>query len=231
MFTRPVHVLSLSIALLASTSAHAALISRLGGQAIYDTDLNITWIADANLAQTQTFGVAGISDYGQMNWYAANDWIAAMNAANYLGFSNWRLPTTVQPDISCIPNGFSLFYVGGPGCYVGEMGHLHYDEFGGTYAISYSLDDLADPGDPIELAKFSNIQIVKYWTSTSLENDPDRAWNFSFAFGSQDALYKADAPLHVLAVRDGDVGVVPIPAALWLFGSGLLGLAAIGRKS
>ena len=32
------------------------------------------------------------------------------------------------------------------------------------------------------------------------------------------------------AVRSGDVSAVPVPAAVWLFGSGLLGLIGIARK-
>lgn len=32
------------------------------------------------------------------------------------------------------------------------------------------------------------------------------------------------------AVRDGDVAVVPIPGAIWLFGTGLMGLAGTARR-
>ncbi|MBI3570923.1 MAG: DUF1566 domain-containing protein [Gammaproteobacteria bacterium] len=83
-----------------SSVANAALVSRLSGQAVFDTDRNITWLTDANLAASNTFGVSGISG-GAMNWYKAQDWIAAMNAASYLGFNDWRLPTTLQPDATC----------------------------------------------------------------------------------------------------------------------------------
>jgi hypothetical protein len=34
----------------------------------------------------------------------------------------------------------------------------------------------------------------------------------------------------VWAVHDGDIGAVPIPAALWLFGSGLLGLVGMAKR-
>jgi hypothetical protein len=36
--------------------------------------------------------------------------------------------------------------------------------------------------------------------------------------------------LFIRAVRDGDVSSVPVPAAVWLFGSGLLGLIGIARR-
>jgi hypothetical protein len=32
------------------------------------------------------------------------------------------------------------------------------------------------------------------------------------------------------AVHSGNAGAVPLPAAVWLFGSGLLGLIGVGRK-
>jgi hypothetical protein len=40
--------------------AQATLISRLSGQAYYDDVLDITWLANANLAAGNTFGVGGI---------------------------------------------------------------------------------------------------------------------------------------------------------------------------
>ena len=77
---------------------NATLVSRLGGQAVYDTDLNVTWLTDANLASTETFGVSGITTTGFMDGGTTQTWISAMNASNgglgYLGYNNWRLPTT-----------------------------------------------------------------------------------------------------------------------------------------
>jgi len=32
------------------------------------------------------------------------------------------------------------------------------------------------------------------------------------------------------AVKSGDVGTVPIPAAMWLFGSGVLALVGVARR-
>src|SRR5258708_32553556 len=47
-----------------SGSAIADLQPRLGGAAVYDTDLNITWLTNANLAATNKFGTAGINADG-----------------------------------------------------------------------------------------------------------------------------------------------------------------------
>ena len=86
-------VLATAMILTLSTASWATLIDR-GGGLIYDDVLDITWLQDANLAATNTFGVSGINADGTMSWNTAQAWIAAMNAANYLGFSDWRLPTT-----------------------------------------------------------------------------------------------------------------------------------------
>lgn len=87
--------------MLEAVSTSAALELRLSGKAVYDTNQNITWIADANLAASNTFGLevgvdlgslSGINTSGgsyiysdgRMNWGGAMTWISAMNANNYL---------------------------------------------------------------------------------------------------------------------------------------------------
>jgi hypothetical protein len=122
MRTRSALTSTLGICLiLASVSADAALVSRAGGQAYYDTVLNITWLANANLAESNTFGLprgddviaesGEISTIGRMYWDTAQAWIAAMNAANYFGSNNWRLPTVVDTD-----DPYDADDLGGDGC-------------------------------------------------------------------------------------------------------------------
>src|SRR5208283_5347651 len=93
---KPIYTLLIALVItsLLPLSAHAALIDR-GNGLIYDSDLNITWLENANLASQNTFGVSGVGASGQMSWYTALNWVAAMNADNYLGYSNWRLPQTM----------------------------------------------------------------------------------------------------------------------------------------
>jgi len=217
-----------------STSANAALVTRLGGLAVYDTDFDITWIADANLADTNAFGVAGINANGTMVWAKANEWITAMNAdsgAGYLGFSDWRLPTTLQPDASCDSQlnvgGFDVSF--DTNCTGSEMGHLFYDELGGVAETSILTTHNAN------FDLFSNIQApgpggVLYWSSREYAPDPATfAWGFGFFKGNQNTDDKGSLN-PAWAVRSGDVGAVPIPAAAWLFSSGLIGLIGIARK-
>ena len=94
-----------------SLPSHAALVPELGGQVIYDTDLNITWVADGNLVLTNQFGLTlsntlfddtpnTVGSGGAMTWDNAQAWIVGMNNANYLGFNDWRLPNTPELDPS-----------------------------------------------------------------------------------------------------------------------------------
>lgn len=206
--------------LVISFSVKAALVSRLGGQAVYDTDLDITWLADANLAADNAFGVAfgigGIRANGTMSWDTANDWITAMNAdggTGYLGFNDWRLPTTLQPDASCSEQSGNTSF--GLNCTGSEMGHLFYNELSGV-----ANTPVQSSGDP-DLALFSNIQTY-YWSTQLL--------SFGFHDGFQDIGLGVSIDMSVWAVRSGDVSAVPVPAAVWLFGSGLIGLIGVARR-
>jgi hypothetical protein len=65
-------------------SVNADLIDR-GGGLIYDTDLNVTWLQDANYAKT-----SGYDTDGYMTWVDAMAWASSLE---YQGYSDWRLPT------------------------------------------------------------------------------------------------------------------------------------------
>ncbi len=198
-----------SVLFFVSLSAKADLIVRLGGQAVYDTDRDITWIANANLGVTQPFGVIGVSGGGNMDWATANDWIAAMNAAGYLGFSDWRLPTTQVPDDSCTvgfdddtPREDSRGY----NCTGSELGHLFYN------ALGAKAGDSVLTGDPDELAKFSNVGMGTYWSGTEIELAPDffHVFVVAYSIGFQNSDNKTN-PYFGWAVRDGDVVAGPPP--------------------
>lgn len=94
-----------SVGLLAN--ANAALESRLGGLAVYDTDIDITWLANADYAKTSGYDADGV-----MSWPDAKAWAAGLSIE---GVTGWRLPVA---DTSCT----------GTDCNHSEMGHLFYDE-------------------------------------------------------------------------------------------------------
>jgi hypothetical protein len=97
------------------------------GETVYDVVNNVTWLADANLAaktlpgnkdfrfglplcDSSSTGPAELPEpcvnlSGSMNYASAVAWVAGMNAANYLGHSDWQLPTTPPNDPSCSANG------------------------------------------------------------------------------------------------------------------------------
>lgn len=217
-------------------TADAALVGRLaatpGGtdyQAYYDTDANLTWLADASLAASNTFGITGISNPGSMTWFKAITWFQAMNisdsGAGYLGFNDWRMPTTLVPDGSCTfldgtPRTDSIGFCSGS-----EMGNLFYNVFGASVNGKLSLT-----GNPTELAKFTNIADNVYWSGTAYGPDPfNQAWYFNYNLGNQSAGVKGSGGF-IWAVRTGDISAVPAPAAAWLFGSGLVALLGLATK-
>ncbi len=190
--------------------ATAALFNR-GNGLIYDSDLNITWLSDANYAKT--------SDYdgdGRMTWADAKIW--ADNVV-YAGFSDWRLPSTTQPDPNCQlqmdygpPYGLQGFL---SNCTASEMGHLFYNELGGvalnpintTHNASYDLFQNIQADDVQGEGLFDN-----YWSGTSFAPSISGAWLFNFSNGRQNAL-GTDNGFFAWAVRSGDV---PEPNSLVL---------------
>ena len=218
------HSLALAIATLGLLTvgqprpASADLEPRSGGQAVYDTDRDITWLADANLAASQDFGImVGSGIPGRFNdWDEAISWVAAMNAASYLGVSTWRLPSVQQPDPTCDLQD-PIFGSTSTNCTGSEMGHLFYLELSGTAGQPISLS-----GDP-DLALFSNLQDSLYWSGTEFAN-PSRAYDFGFVSGAQFAGGKSNAAFG-WPVVDGDVfatatvPALPGPALVVLVGA------------
>src|ERR1039457_5672985 len=78
------------------------LVVNPGGQTVYDPMTNVTWLTNANLAATNTFGIAACTapgtpkpcfgKDGAMDWNSAAQFIMNMNSgAGYLGQTNWQL--------------------------------------------------------------------------------------------------------------------------------------------
>ena len=227
-----------------TVTAQASLFDRGNGM-IYDDTLNITWLQDANLAASNQFGIATIDKYddergselgygiridnddkGSMSWQTAKDWITAMNESGggngYKGYNDWRLWS--------VPDAWNSCY--GFNCSDSELGHLFYSDLSGLKGSS-----ILEAGDP-DLALFNNIQADEYWSGVTYGSWSSAAWSFWTDDGRQTKNDKASNQFYAWAVRSGDVtditstGVapVPIPAALWLFGSSLLGLATCQRR-
>ena len=195
-----------------STIANAALVSRLGGLAYYDTEADLTWLADANNAQT-----SGHDADGRMTWTDANAWAASLDVA---GVTGWRLADTLQPDASCGTQS-SVSY--GYNCTGSEMGNLFYNVLGGSAYNSITTIHNAN------YDLFSNVQSGDYWSATEYAPLTYGAWNFTMNGGYQGYSGKT-VNYYAWAVQSGDVSAVPVPTAVWLFGSGLVGLIGFARR-
>jgi hypothetical protein len=112
------------------------------------------------------------------------------------------------------------------------MANLYYNVLGNLGGFDTNENEQPDGGLK-NTGPFSNIQTSYYWTDTNYENDltGNSAWNFWMSDGLKNLTTK-NTNLHAWAVQSGDVGssAVPLPAAVWLFGSGLLGLIGVVKR-
>lgn len=188
-------------------------------EAYYDTVLDITWLADANYAGTA------------MNWSTADAWVAALNPYGS-GITGWRLPNTV--DVG--NNGCSYTVDCGYNITThSEMSHMFYITLGDKAYCTTSGSCPQTGWGLTNTGPFANVQSYEYWSATNYVRFPNNAWVFHFDIGYQTIVYKT-YNYYAWAVHTGDVGTaittstVPVPAAVWLFGSGLLGLVGVTRR-
>lgn len=238
----------LALAFIASAAvtgtAQASLVDR-GNGLLYDNVLNVTWLQDANYAKT-----SGYSATDKMNWTTATAWSAQLN---FDGLTGWRLATNTPI------NGRSFYIVtpavngGGPNGVTFNPAQL-LDTYNGTsddgynitspnselaymFNVNLGLKNLVNAtgihqlnvgtfGNVANLGLVHNLQSNAYWSGTGLV---DGAWYFDTRTGYQSENYKTILQ-YAWAVRPGDVAAVPVPGAVWLFGSGLLGLLGLKKR-
>ncbi len=226
-----------------TSTAQAALIAR-GTDMVYDDVNNITWASDAKLFQTQAASNPNLvseiiaanggvihdtpnnydhgtytlttADFntssGAMTWWGAQAWA---NNLSLGGVTGWTLPSTAD---AANPDNW------GYNIDTSQMGDLFYNQLGGvagteitkTHNANYNL--------------FSNVQSYLYWSGSEYAPDPSTAWYFYTSIGTQDYNWKV-GPLYAWPVRPGDVAVVPLPGAIWLFFSGLIGFMGLKRRN
>lgn len=202
-----------------SPISHASLIDRGNGM-IYDTVLNITWLQDADYARTS------------MTW---NDAVSWADQLVFGGYSDWRLPHALPVNGSTYIFDSNTWWDGtadigynitSPNS---EMAHLYYVTLGNLGF--FDIHGIFQPGfENQNWGPFINVWDPLgtghpyYWTGSNYNIGDGGAFVFTMADGNQTAFPYSDR-LGAWAVRDGDV--VPIPAAVWLFGSGIVGLIGI----
>ena len=174
---------------LVTVSANAELVSRLGGQAAYDTALDITWLTDAGLSGVKT-------------WAGLIAWVGSLNTANHLGFDDWRL-ASMSVDAG-LPLGkathvYDCSIATEAACRDNELGYMYYHNLGivafpkrtGTFFVNgVTLTDVQS----------------FYWSGT--EHDSSSTWNFYFSIGVQASNNKRNGT-YGWVVRSGDVSAVP----------------------
>ena len=144
-----------AVLVLMASGAQATLIDR-GDGFIYDDVQDITWAQDANIN-------------GRDPWANQVAWADGYSQAHsvYGSFTDWRLPTTLQPDPSCSD---SVEFSSGYDCTGSVMGHLF--NVAGINARSMGL--------------FTSVQTTHYWSGTAIHSPshPGGAWFFSFDSGT-----------------------------------------------
>jgi hypothetical protein len=234
-------LLTLSSILISVTTinAHANLISTDGGLGVYDTGLDATWTQDANLLGTwegayqstsytnivtaiinasggvihdtpnvydngtYNLTTADFGSGGTVDWWAGQALVHYLDTQKYGGSSQWALPTS----------NAVLGYDNSS-----QLGELFYNELGGTAGSSM-------PSNP-----FSNFQASLYWTGMEYSPYRNYAWSYSTNYGGQTYYFK-DSQFYAWAVSPGQVNAVPVPGAVWLFGSALVGLIGFNRRN
>ena len=193
---------------LSPLQVNATLLLSPDGRTVYDTANNVGWLADADLAATNRFGLPlctgsatqpCVNASGSMRYQSAVAWVNAINAANYLGHSNWQLPTTPSLDNGCGrtgPTGNSF----GFGCTASAFASLY-------NTLGLKAPAAAVPTSILTVGPFSNFQPYLYWSQTGA---PPPAGNetFSFATGWQGANTLPNL-LYVLPMVHGKIPGTP----------------------
>ena len=121
---------------------------------------------------------------------------------------------------------------------ISEMGHSFYTDLGNK---GYrDVDGFRQSGwGLVNKGSFTNLQYYPYWLGMEYAPHPSSAWRFNFYYGYQGAVIKdrdrdrdrdRDWDRDRDRDRDRDMPPVPIPGAVWLLGSGLIGILGVRRK-
>lgn len=201
---------------------------RTTAEAFYDRSLRITWLADANYAMTSRFDADGL-----MTWVDASAWADGLNPYGS-GIMDWWLPwTSSDSETGCRNSGINCGYNVDP--YTSALAHLFWVTLGNESNDPFCNEDfqIFCGSGLTNTGPFDNVRSGLYWSSEEYIESPfERVWGFTFGDGFQSSFDKSGSG-YSWAVHSGDVGasLVPVPAAGWLFGSGLLGLLGMrGRR-
>lgn len=209
-----------------------------GFEAYYDTALNITWLADANYAET-TFVYPPprpgpiLVFTGDMDWNAANTWVAKLNVN---GITGWRLPKMVDTGTAGCNFAYSDTDCGyNVSTSTSEMAHLYYVTLGNKADFN-TAGNVQNPFSMFNAGPFKNFSyftaLSGYWSDVENASNTNNAGYFR-SYGGYQGYAPKSYEFGVWAVRTGDV-TAPVPEpqsiALALAGLALAGVAARRRR-
>jgi hypothetical protein len=202
--------LSIAIGILASAAAIAeGLIVQANGT-VYDSNQNVTWLADANFAVSpegeallKAARITSVAPSGIMDYPTALRFVQAMNTIpcqgkGYLCHNTWQLPVMITDpahDPTCtVHRGFDGNSFG-PNCQGSAFGILFYRGLGLRYPSSVA------PRFQDSVAGFLNLHPALYWSAT--EGGQTGQQTFSFLTGQSGSNTTDFNLLHVLAMHRG----------------------------
>ncbi len=184
------------------------------GLTVYDPQNDVTWAANANLAATNRFGVplctnpttpalCVVAD-GSMTWASAEQFLANMNSAAYLGQTNWIAPAIT---------GCTNYNCGGT---ANPMGNLYYQQ------LHLTQGSPAAPAPKVAVGPFQNLQPYLYWSclgqtvpSPCESQGPivNQEWSYSFGSGFEGTDILVNS-LYATAYYVGPANTAPPSPAL-----------------
>ncbi|MDD2759168.1 MAG: PEP-CTERM sorting domain-containing protein [Methylomonas sp.] len=216
----------------------SAIISTIGS--ISDTPNDYDTPRGSN-SGIHTLSTADFGENGLVTWFGAQAFTKYLNSINYAGRNQWRLPSVTDTGTA----GCNLANSGTDCGHnvdtdTGELAKLYYDELG---KIAYADRSGASPqsgygifgnnGKQIAggaVGPFTNAESHPYWIGTESASNPNYAWNFFAGNGYQSPNGGKVRLFYAWAASPGQVPAVPVPGAVWLFGTGLLGLLGLKRR-
>ena len=171
-----------------------------GNGLVLDTVLKVYWLQDASLGGNGTFTNAE----------------AWADSLEFGGLTNWRLPSLdANSDGMTVDNCAIATELA---CRDNELGYMYYFNLtpAGDIPPTDPRTDLTGDQDPIQ-------KIQRYHWAFGRGGQGDAYFDFATGFQSLNA--PGGRVFAAWAVHP-----VPVPAAVWLFGSGIIGLIGIARR-